>query len=102
MPVLVAGAWAPRGLSFGQDGTPRGASAGRRWGVRSGGGRGLGNRFGLIVVSGAGCSGQPCYATMATAIVTGANRGIGLALATLLQQREHAVIAACRTSSAEL
>ena len=39
---------------------------------------------------------------MATAIVTGANRGIGLALATLLQQRKATVIATCRSSSAEL
>lgn len=39
---------------------------------------------------------------MATSVVTGANRGIGLALVTLLKQRNDTVIAACRTSSAAL
>lgn len=39
---------------------------------------------------------------MATTVVTGANRGIGLALAQLLKQRGDHVIATCRQSSAEL
>jgi len=39
---------------------------------------------------------------MAQAIVTGANKGIGLALVELLRQREVNVLAACRKSSAEL
>ncbi len=39
---------------------------------------------------------------MATSVVTGANRGIGLALVTLLKQRNDTVIAACRQSSATL
>lgn len=39
---------------------------------------------------------------MPLSIVTGANRGIGLALTTLLRQRGHTVIAACRTASDEL
>jgi NAD(P)-dependent dehydrogenase (short-subunit alcohol dehydrogenase family) len=39
---------------------------------------------------------------MAQAIVTGANKGIGLALVDLLRQREINVLAACRKSSAEL
>jgi len=39
---------------------------------------------------------------MAQAIVTGANKGIGLALVELLRQREVSVLAACRKSSAEL
>jgi len=39
---------------------------------------------------------------MAFAVVTGANRGIGLALAELLKQREFSVLATCRTSSPEL
>ena len=39
---------------------------------------------------------------MAHCLVTGANRGIGLALCTLLSRRGEQVIAACRDSSAEL
>jgi NAD(P)-dependent dehydrogenase (short-subunit alcohol dehydrogenase family) len=39
---------------------------------------------------------------MAQAIVTGANKGIGLALVELLRQREMGVLATCRKSSAEL
>lgn len=39
---------------------------------------------------------------MTTTVVTGANRGIGLALATLLKQDGHNVIAACRAPSKEL
>ncbi|HEV8548918.1 MAG TPA: SDR family oxidoreductase [Polyangiaceae bacterium] len=39
---------------------------------------------------------------MAQAIVTGANRGIGLALVELLRRREIAVLAVCRKSSPEL
>jgi NAD(P)-dependent dehydrogenase (short-subunit alcohol dehydrogenase family) len=39
---------------------------------------------------------------MAQALVTGANRGIGLALVELLRQREMNVLATCRKSSAEL
>jgi NAD(P)-dependent dehydrogenase (short-subunit alcohol dehydrogenase family) len=39
---------------------------------------------------------------MATALVTGANRGIGLELARRLRHRGDAVIAACRKTSAEL
>lgn len=39
---------------------------------------------------------------MALAVVTGANRGIGLALAELLQKRELTVLATCRKSSAAL
>jgi len=39
---------------------------------------------------------------MATTVVTGANRGIGLALATLLKQRGDTVIATCRKPSAAL
>lgn len=39
---------------------------------------------------------------MATCLVTGANRGIGLALCKLLKERGDTVIAACRGSSPEL
>lgn len=39
---------------------------------------------------------------MATALITGANRGIGLALCRLLVERGDRVIAACRSSSPEL
>ncbi len=39
---------------------------------------------------------------MALAVVTGANRGIGLALAELLKQREFSVLATCRKSSPAL
>ena len=39
---------------------------------------------------------------MATSVVTGANRGIGLALVQLLKQRGDTVIAACRRSSPAL
>jgi NAD(P)-dependent dehydrogenase (short-subunit alcohol dehydrogenase family) len=39
---------------------------------------------------------------MATALVTGANRGIGLALCRLLKQRGDNVIGVCRRTSAEL
>ena len=39
---------------------------------------------------------------MASGLVTGANRGIGLALCRLLQARGDSVIAVCRTPSAEL
>jgi NAD(P)-dependent dehydrogenase (short-subunit alcohol dehydrogenase family) len=39
---------------------------------------------------------------MPLSIVTGANRGIGLALATLLKKKGYAVLAACRSSSPEL
>lgn len=37
-----------------------------------------------------------------TAVITGANRGIGLALATLLSQKGYTIIGICRESSAEL
>jgi len=37
-----------------------------------------------------------------TTLVTGANRGIGLALCQLLRQRGDEVVAVCRTSSPEL
>jgi NAD(P)-dependent dehydrogenase (short-subunit alcohol dehydrogenase family) len=40
--------------------------------------------------------------SMATALVTGANRGIGLELARRLRDRGDAVIGVCRTASAEL
>ena len=39
---------------------------------------------------------------MALTIVTGANRGIGLALCELLVERKNTVIAACRSASSEL
>ena len=39
---------------------------------------------------------------MGTALVTGANRGIGLELVKQLRDRGHAVIAACRKASSEL
>jgi NAD(P)-dependent dehydrogenase (short-subunit alcohol dehydrogenase family) len=39
---------------------------------------------------------------MATALITGANRGIGFSLAKLLKQRGATVIAACRRSTPEL
>jgi NAD(P)-dependent dehydrogenase (short-subunit alcohol dehydrogenase family) len=39
---------------------------------------------------------------MARIVITGANRGIGLALARLLEERGDAVVAACRESSPEL
>ena len=39
---------------------------------------------------------------MAFSVVTGANRGIGLALTTLLKKKGHSVLAACRNSSPEL
>jgi NAD(P)-dependent dehydrogenase (short-subunit alcohol dehydrogenase family) len=39
---------------------------------------------------------------MAFSVVTGANRGIGLALAALLKERGSDVLAACRSTSAEL
>jgi NAD(P)-dependent dehydrogenase (short-subunit alcohol dehydrogenase family) len=41
-------------------------------------------------------------AAKTTALVTGANRGVGLALCRRLQQRGRSVIGACRTSSREL
>src|ERR1044071_7613599 len=40
--------------------------------------------------------------SMPLSVVTGANRGIGLALASLLVKRGDAVVAVCRTSSPEL
>lgn len=40
--------------------------------------------------------------SMATYLVTGANRGIGLEYCRQLQQRGETVIAACRSSSPEL
>src|SRR5689334_6022762 len=39
---------------------------------------------------------------MATWVVTGANRGIGLEICRQLKHRGEAVVAACRTSSSEL
>ena len=39
---------------------------------------------------------------MKTALITGANRGIGLALAQQLSQRGWDIIAVCRTSSDEI
>jgi NAD(P)-dependent dehydrogenase (short-subunit alcohol dehydrogenase family) len=39
---------------------------------------------------------------MTLAVVTGSNRGIGLALVTLLKERGYGVLAACRKSSKEL
>jgi NAD(P)-dependent dehydrogenase (short-subunit alcohol dehydrogenase family) len=39
---------------------------------------------------------------MALAVVTGANRGIGLALTELLVERKYTVVAACRSASAAL
>jgi NAD(P)-dependent dehydrogenase (short-subunit alcohol dehydrogenase family) len=39
---------------------------------------------------------------MAFSVVTGANRGIGLSLATLLKKKGHTVLAACRNTSPEL
>ncbi len=39
---------------------------------------------------------------MKTALITGANRGIGLELAKQLQQKGHTIIATCRQSSPEL
>ena len=39
---------------------------------------------------------------MAFAVVTGANRGIGLALTSLLKKKGYSVLAACRNSSPEL
>lgn len=39
---------------------------------------------------------------MPFSVVTGANRGIGLALTALLKKRGHSVLAACRNSSPEL
>ena len=39
---------------------------------------------------------------MTLSVVTGANRGIGLALAAALKQRGHTVVAACRASTPEL
>jgi NAD(P)-dependent dehydrogenase (short-subunit alcohol dehydrogenase family) len=39
---------------------------------------------------------------MAFSVVTGANRGIGLALTTLLREKGYSVLAACRNSSPEL
>lgn len=39
---------------------------------------------------------------MTQTVITGANRGIGLALARLLKERGHQLIAACRRSSPEL
>src|SRR5690625_596468 len=39
---------------------------------------------------------------METALITGANRGIGLALARQLKDRGYQVIGACRTASSEL
>jgi NAD(P)-dependent dehydrogenase (short-subunit alcohol dehydrogenase family) len=39
---------------------------------------------------------------MATALITGANRGIGFSLAKLLKNSGHTVIATCRRSTAEL
>jgi NAD(P)-dependent dehydrogenase (short-subunit alcohol dehydrogenase family) len=39
---------------------------------------------------------------MAFSVVTGANRGIGLALTALLREKGHSVLAACRNSSPEL
>ncbi|HEX7798685.1 MAG TPA: SDR family oxidoreductase, partial [Vicinamibacterales bacterium] len=40
--------------------------------------------------------------TGTTAFVTGANRGIGLALSSLLRQRGYGVVAACRNGSSAL
>jgi len=39
---------------------------------------------------------------MKTALITGANRGIGLELAKQLQQKQYHVIVACRKSSTKL
>jgi NAD(P)-dependent dehydrogenase (short-subunit alcohol dehydrogenase family) len=45
---------------------------------------------------------RPMPSAMPFSVVTGANRGIGLALAGLLKQRGYDVLGACRSSSAEL
>lgn len=45
---------------------------------------------------------DPMRCPMGTILITGANRGIGLALATLVRGRGDTVIAACRKSSPEL
>ena len=41
-------------------------------------------------------------ADMTLSVVTGANRGIGLAMTRLLKERGHTVVAACRKESPEL
>lgn len=45
---------------------------------------------------------SPMKGDMSLAVVTGANRGIGLSLVKLLKERGATVVAACRTTSVEL
>jgi len=49
-----------------------------------------------------GLDATPSGETMARYLITGANRGIGLALTSLMVKQGHQVVAVCRTSSPEL